>query len=240
MSRLYCGTCGWNYRHWKDTFYKAIPQKMWLEHYAASFDTVEINNSFYRLPEKCTFEKWHCETPAGFVFAVKASRYLTHIKKLKDSWEPLHNILENSSGLGKKLGPILFQFPPNWEMDLDRLESFLRMLPSGMRFAFEFRDDSWQNERVWSILAGYDASYCIMSSPGLPLYLKTTTDFSYIRMHSGGDEASGNYTDQHLGKWAGWVEEMLRRGDVYVYFNNDYNTYAVYNALTLRKMVAGK
>lgn len=241
MSRFYCGDCGWNYTHWRDVFYpRGVPQSRWLEYYAQHFDTVEINYSFYRLPERETFEHWHEKSPPGFVFAVKASRYLTHIKKLREPEEPLERLLSRSEGLKEKRGPILYQFPPGWSVDLDRLERFLKLLPREVRHVFEFRDDSWQTEAVWSLLARYSAAYCVMDSPGLPLHLRTTAEFSYIRMHSGGEETSGNYTDEHLSVWARRVEDMLKLGDVYVYFNNDYRGYAVSNALTLRRMVTGK
>ena len=239
MAELYCGTSGWNYAHWRGVLYPdGLPVGKWLEHYSACFDTVEVNNSFYRLPEKKTFEGWREQTPDGFTFAVKASRYLTHIKRLREPEEPLGRLLDHSSGLDEKLGVVLYQFPPRWRVDLERLRCFLAMLPPTPRSAFEFRDDSWQCEAVWSLLSEYDVAYCVMDSPGLPLHLRTTCDYSYIRMHSGGEETDGNYTDEHLGVWAGRVEQMLARGDVYVYFNNDFRGYAVANALKLRELLA--
>lgn len=240
MSRLYCGACGWNYPHWREVFYpKGLPQSRWLDYYSQTFDTVEINNSFYRLPERETFEKWRDAVKRGFVFAVKASRYLTHIKRLLDPEEPLQRLLSHSDGLADKRGPILYQFPPGFGLDLARLESFLRILPRDVRHVFEFRNAQWQTEQVWSMLSSYGAAYCVMSSPGLPLHLRTTADFSYIRMHSGGEETGGNYTDDHLAGWAEHISEMLRLGDVYVYFNNDIHGYAVRNALTLTRMITG-
>lgn len=239
MARLYCGACGWNYPHWKLRFYPAgVPQRKWLDYYSQRFDTVEINNSFYRLPEKSTFERWRGESPEDFIFAVKASRYLTHVKKLKEPEEPLQRILTHSEGLREKRGPLLYQFPPNWGIDLERLESFLRLLPGDVRHVFEFRNDSWQNETVWSLLGRYSAAYCIMDSPGLPLHLRTTAAFSYIRMH-GSAEPGGNYTDDLLAAWARRIGDLLALGDVYIYFNNDYDGHAVWNALTLRRMVTG-
>lgn len=236
---LCVGTSGWNYNHWRGVFYPdRLPQSKWLERYAGVFDTVEVNNSFYRLPERKTFESWRAQTPDGFTFAVKASRYLTHIKRIKEPEEPLQRLLDHSSGLGSKLGIVLYQFPPRWRVDLDRLRRFLEILPPIPRSAFEFRDDSWQCEAVWSMLVEFGVAYCVMDSPGLPLHLRTTCDYSYIRMHSGGEETEGDYTDEHLREWAGRIEEMLGRGDVYVYFNNDFRGYAVENALRLREMVA--
>ena len=240
MSRFFCGTSGWNYNDWRSRFYpRDLPQSKWLSYYSQKFDTVEINNSFYRLPSEDTFKAWHDESSDGFTFAVKASRYLTHMKKLKDPQQPMDNVLSHSAGLGIKRGPILYQLPPYWHINLERLESFLRLLPSELRHVFEFRDDTWQCEEVWSLLSKYRIGYCIMDSPGLPLHLKTTADFSYIRMHSGGEETSGNYRDEHLNIWAERVNDLLERGDVYIYFNNDYRAFAVNNALTLKQLVKG-
>ncbi|MHB9036272.1 MAG: DUF72 domain-containing protein [Armatimonadota bacterium] len=238
MSKLYCGTSGWNYNHWRGRFYpENQPQSKWLEYYSRFFDTVEINNSFYRLPETSTFEKWRSQTPEEFVFAVKASRYLTHIKRLKEPEEPLERLLSHSSGLGPKHGPILYQFPPNWNMNLERLEAFLRILPRDVRHTFEFRDESWHNDQVWSMLSDYSVAYCIMDGPGFPQHMKTTTDFSYIRMHSGGEATNGNYTPGHLASCTRYLENFLSRGDVYIYFNNDYNAYAIENALCIKKLL---
>ncbi|MCL5104802.1 MAG: DUF72 domain-containing protein [Armatimonadetes bacterium] len=240
MPRLYCGTSGWNYDDWRKRFYPAdVSPANWLRYYSMHFDTVEINYSFYRLPERGTFERWRDEASEGFTFAVKASRYLTHMKKLKDPEDPLNKVLTHSAGLGEKRGPILYQLPPYWHADLIRLESFLKLLPGDVRHVFEFRDDTWHNEQVWSTLARYSAGYCIMDAPGLPLHIKTTSDFSYIRMHSGGEATKGNYTDGHLSNCARQIETLLERGDVYIYFNNDQCAFAVNNALTLKKMVIG-
>ncbi len=241
MSRLYCGTSGWNYQHWRGIFYpENLPSREWLAHYAGVFDTVEINASFYRLPERKTFEKWRSETPDRFTFAVKASRYLTHVKKLADPEEALERLLNHSDGLAQKRGPILFQFPPNWSIDLTRLEAFLKLLPTGLRAAFEFRNDTWHTEDLWSLLSRYGAAYCMMDSPGLPLHVKQTAGFSYVRMHSGGEVTHGNYTKKALSLWAKRITDMLRDGDVYIYFNNDIHGYALHNALALRKVVVGE
>lgn len=236
MSRLYCGTSGWIYPHWRSRFYPDnIPQSQWLRYYSEHFDTVEINNSFYRLPEKSTFERWRSESSDGFTFAVKASRFLTHMKKLKDPEEPLERVLEHSTGLGDKRGPILYQLPPYWHVNIDRLEVFLTILPKDTRHVFEFRDETWQCDDVWSLLKRYSAAYCIMDAPGLPLHIKTTTDFSYIRMHYGLED--GNYPEKQLMEWGRVVEDLLDIGDVYIYFNNDQYAYAVSNALSLKQIL---
>jgi uncharacterized protein YecE (DUF72 family) len=210
-----------------------LPQSKWLEYYSLHFDTVEINNSFYRLPERSTFEAWRDQVPAGFAFAVKASRFLTHMKKLSNPEEPLERMLGRTEALGDKHGPILYQLPPGWHVNLDRLEAFLSLLPQDYRHVFEFRDISWQTDAVFDLLRRYGAGYCIMSSPDLPLHLITTSDFAYIRMHNGGYETEGNYTDSSLAWWADQVRELLAKGDVYVYFNNDYKGFAIENAKAL-------
>jgi len=236
--RFYCGTSGWNYKHWIDVLYpRGLPTSKWLQRYAEEFDTVEINASFYRLPPRETFEKWRSVSPEGFTFAVKASRYLTHIKKLEEPEEPLERLMTSAAGLGEKLGPVLYQFPPGWEMDLGRLECFLAMLPRTKRHVFEFRNPSWHNEKLFSLLRKYGAAYCVMSSPGLPFHLVRTADFAYVRMHDGGAGRGGNYSQEHLEWWAEQCRELLREGDVYVYFNNDAYGNAVRNARTLKELL---
>lgn len=238
---LYIGTSGWNYNHWRGVFYpEDMPQSKWLGYYASQFDTVEVNNSFYRLPERSTFEAWAKQTPGNFEFCIKASRYLTHIKRLKEPEEPLQRLLDHTGGLGSKLNIVLYQFPPNWGPDVERLERFLRLLPEKPRSAFEFRDSRWQTDAMWSLLEKYGVAYCIMDSPGLPLHLRTTCAYSYVRLHSGGEDTEGNYTADHLREWAERIREMLARGDVYVYFNNDNKGFAVKNALGLREMLTGR
>lgn len=236
MHQCRIGTSGWNYDHWKGIFYpKEMPAQDWLEFYARHFDTVEINYSFYKWPERESFEKWRKESPDGFVFAVKASQYLTHRKKLKDAEEPLQRTIDHARGLGDKLGPILYQLPPHWHVNLDRLRHFLSLLPKDVRHAIEFRDPSWQIEEVYSLLEEYGVGYCIMSAPGLPRVMRVTAPFAYVRMHSGGDE--GNYEDVQLEWWAEQIVGWLKDADVYVYFNNDAHGFALKNARRLREMI---
>ncbi|MEN6521685.1 MAG: DUF72 domain-containing protein [Armatimonadota bacterium] len=236
--RIYCGTSGWNYKHWKGIYYpEALPQSRWLRYYGSDFDTVEINNSFYRLPERQTFQVWYDQAPSGFTFAVKASRYLTHMKKLTEPAEPLERMLSRSSALAEKHGPILYQLPPGWRANQERLESFLEVLPANMRHVFEFRDSSWQSEQVFDLLRRYKMGYCIMSAPDLPCHIISTADYSYIRMHSGGYETEGWYTDDRLDWWSGHIHRLLDNGDVYVYFNNDYKGFAIENAKSLLKRI---
>lgn len=239
MSRFYCGTSGWIYKHWRGVFYpEDIPQHNWLNYYTDWFDSVEINNSFYKLPSVEVFKHWREQTPESFVFAVRASNYLTHMKKLKEPEEPLEKVLMHSAELHEKRGPILYQLPPRWRVDTERLNYFLSLLPKGVRHVFEFRDSTWQTEDVWSLLRKYEVGYCIMDGMGLPTHIKTTDDYSYIRLHSGEDD--GSYSERQLREWASRVEDLLALGDVYVYFNNDYMGYSIKNALDLRKMVVGK
>ena len=238
--RLYCGTSGWNYNHWREIFYPVgMRQNEWLTFYSERFDTVEINNSFYHLPENATFKSWHDKTPPGFTFALKASRFMTHMKKLSDPEEPLARLLSHSEALAEKHGPILYHLPPHWHVNLERLEHLLKILPENLRHVFEFRDDSWQIDAVYDLLRRYGAGYCVMSEPSLPCRLIATADFAYIRMHSGGSETEGRYTDDLLRRWVEHIDGFLANGDVYIYFNNDYKGFAVENALRLRQLVSG-
>ena len=236
-AELRIGTSGWVYRHWRALFYPAgLTAEQFLPHYAARFDTVEVNYSFYRLPPREVFVAWREATPPDFVFAVKASRYLTHMKKLRDSAEPLARLLANAEGLGPKLGPILFQFPHNWACDLERLRGFLPLLPTSHRYAFEFRNASWLVPEVYAALAAHGCALCIPDSPTLPQDRRLTADFTYVRMHAG--RTSAKYADEELAEWAGWLARVTAEGlDAYVYFNNDVSGYAVENALRLREML---
>lgn len=236
--RVYIGTSGWNYDHWKGIFYpKELPTSGWLAHYAHYFDSVEINYSFYRLPERADFEKWRAETPEDFTFAVKASRYLTHRKKLREPAEPLDRMMSRVRGLQEKLGPILYQLPPRWKVNLERLREFLSLLPRDVRHVMEFRDPTWQTDEVCDLLRAHSVGYCIMSAPDLPRIMVVTAPFAYIRMHNGGYDTEGNYEDAQLEWWAGQIASLANEVEVYTYFNNDYRGFAVRNALTLKRML---
>ena len=236
--KYFIGTSGWNYDHWRGRFYpEDLPSSRWLEYYAGHFSTVEINFSFYRWPERETFEKWARETPDGFVFAVKASQYLTHRKKLKDAAEPVERTITHAKGLGNKLGPILFQLPPHWKVNIPRLSEFLSLLPGGIRYTMEFRDPSWLVDEVFDLLTEHGVANCIMAAPDLPKVMRVTAPFSYIRMHSGGAETEGKFIEEQLEWWAEQVRDMLKTVDVYVYFNNDYKGFALENAKRLIELV---
>jgi uncharacterized protein YecE (DUF72 family) len=238
VRRFRIGTSGWHYEHWQGPFYpQDLPSDKWLAYYTKHLPTVEINNSFYQLPAVETLRQWRTDTPEDFVFAVKASRYITHMKKLKDPDEPVSNFMTRVCELGDKLGPILFQLPPHWNLNLDRLRSLLELLPEGHRFAFEFRDTSWFDKRVYEMLAAHDAAFCIYQLSGHLSPKQVTTDWVYVRLHGPGDAYQGKYDVQTLSGWMGAFSTWARQGkEVYCYFDNDEAGYAVQNALTLQAM----
>ena len=237
---LHVGTSGWVYKHWKRIFYpEGLRPSGELEFYAERFPTVEINFSFYRLPARSVFEGWKTRTPPGFIFAVKASRYLTHMKKLKDPEEPLALFMEHAEGLGRKLGPILFQFPRTWPVHLDRLEGLLSALSTypRRRFAFEFRHDSWLVPEVRSMLRRAGAALCIPVGPGIPFDEEPVGTWSYIRMHAG--SRGTGYGSREIAAWADRIRGFLRDGVVtYVYFNNDPDGHALRDAVRLEEALA--
>ncbi len=237
MAAAYIGTSGWVYKHWRGIFYApGLPPAEYLSFYARHFRTVEINYSFYRLPSRANFVGWRDSTPPGFVFAVKASRYITHMKKLQEPAEPLRRFFASAEGLGEKLGPVLFQFPHTWQKSYQRLETFLEYLPPGRRCAFEFRHPSWLSEDVYQALAKRGAALCIPDHPDLAKDLRLTASFTYVRLHSG--RYGIGYTEPELALWARRLGEFLGEGaDAYVYFNNDPEGYAVRNAQRLRELV---
>jgi uncharacterized protein YecE (DUF72 family) len=238
---VYVGTSGWHYPHWRGSFYPAdVPARDWLSFYAQRCETVEINNSFYHLPTVEALTGWVDDTPPGFCFAAKASRYLTHMKKLKDPQSALATFLARIERLGAKLGPILFQLPPHWHCDLIRLESFLALLPGGHRFAFELRDPSWQIPSVLALLARYRAAACIFDLAGARSPLELTTDFVYVRLHGPTGPYQGCYSHDALSNWADRLrtwQTQLSAG-VFVYFDNDQAGFAARNALELRALIA--
>jgi len=240
------GTSGYNYPHWwNGVFYPSdLPQRKWLEFYAGHFDTVELNVSFYRLPKKEVFEGWYKRTPKKFYFAVKGSRYITHIKRLKDCREPLTLLSENASPLKEKFGVVLWQLPPRFKFQKDRLEAFcvlLSTLPRAkrIRHTFEFRDESWLCEEAFRILEEFSFAFCIAHGSGLPFVDRVTSDFVYLRLHGGEVLYGSNYSDKELKRWAEKIEGWTEKGkDVFVYFNNDAYGFAIKNALTLKKILA--
>jgi uncharacterized protein YecE (DUF72 family) len=233
------GCSGWQYKHWRGDFYPAgLPQSRWFEHYASLFDTVEINNTFYRLPERATFESWARRAPPRFQFAVKASRFLTHMKKLKDPGEPLERLFSRMSPLGKHLGPVLYQLPPGWKADAERFETFLQALPAAARHVVEFRETSWYEPGIVKLLRRHRVALCLHDMPGSATGREPSGPFVYLRFHGATGKYGGSYADDQLRSWAQWLDDRRAEGcDVYAYFNNDVGGHAPRNALTLRRML---
>jgi uncharacterized protein YecE (DUF72 family) len=206
-----------------------------LAYYVEQFDTVELNNTFYKLPTESSLIAWRNSTPPNFHFVVKGSRFLTHMKKLKNAQEGLRRFLDAVDVLEPKLGPILFQLPPNWEVDVDRLAAFLEIFPQHRRCVFEFRNPTWNTPQVYELLSQYHAGYCVYDLAGFQSPVKVTTDFAYIRLHGPGGKYQGTYSDEALTKWAkiirAWSKEVTA---VYVYFDNDDSGYAPKDALRLK------
>ena len=236
IGKIYIGTSGWQYKHWRDIFYpKDVKVKDHFNYYLEFFDTVEINNSFYRLPPKETFTKWAAAVPDDFTYVIKANRFITHMKKLKDPVESLTLFLDNIAALGKKLGPVLFQLPPGWQVNVERLEDFLKHLPKNLRCVFEFRNDSWYQEEVYSLLKRHNCAFCIYELAGHRSPIEITADFIYVRLHGPGNKYQGSYNEQSLQQWAALCREWSKNGrDVFVYFDNDEKAYAAFNALRLK------
>jgi uncharacterized protein YecE (DUF72 family) len=232
------GTSGWIYAHWRGIFYpRELPRRAWFAHYARFFDTVEINNSFYRLPGAETFDAWRAQAPPHFCYAVKASRYLTHLKKLQAPEEPLKKFFDRASHLKQTLGPILYQLPPHWHVNLSRLEHFIAALPKGYTHVLEFRDESWLCEEVFRLMERHGVAHCIHDMHPLSVPLRVTAPVAYVRFH--GDLGYfGNYSRGALKQWARQIADWEKNKiEVFVYFNNDIGGYAIENALTLKKLL---
>jgi uncharacterized protein YecE (DUF72 family) len=240
-NRMHIGTSGWHYNHWKGPFYpKNLPKTDFLKFYADHFHTVEINNSFYQLPTEKSCIKWRDNSPEGFIFSVKASRYLTHMKKLKDPDKPLKTFLDAVTVLGEKLGPIVFQLPPQWRFNPQRLTAFLDALPAAYRYTFEFRNPSWFDDRAYEALSKRGAAFCIYELAGQVSPKKVTADFIYVRLHGPGAAYQGQYNSHTLAGWAGAFATWTGQGkEVFCYFDNDEAGYAAQNAHHLRQMIEG-
>lgn len=242
---LVVGTSGWQYRDWRGAFYpQGVPQRAWLEHYAGEFPTVEVNNAFYRLPERSVFARWREQTPDGFVVAVKVSRYLTHIKRLRDPREPVDRLVDRAAGLGDRLGPYLLQLPPTLRADPALLEACLAAFPRGARVAVEPRHDSWWTDDVRAVLERRKAALCWADRHSRPLTpLWRTASWGYVRLHEGTASPRPSYGRSALGTWLDRIDDAwpgAHRADVFVYFNNDPGAAAVRNARTLRTMAGNR
>lgn len=233
------GTCGWQYDDWRDVFYPDdLPKTRWLAKYAETFGTVECDNAFYRLPSRETFAKWAGVLPDGFTMALKASRFLTHIKRLKDPEEPVKRLLDACEGLGDRLGPILVQLPPTMKVDVDRLDACLACFPKAVRVAVEPRHETWWTDEVKHILERRGAALTWSDRLGkavAPMW--RTTDWGYVRLHEGRDTYPPDYSAATLRRWMRHVDETWHADEeVFVYFNNDPGAAAVRNALTMQRM----
>jgi uncharacterized protein YecE (DUF72 family) len=233
------GCSGWVYKHWRDIFYPAgLPQTRWFERYAEEFDTVEINNSFYRLPKPETFDKWRKQAPPSFDYTVKANRFLTQAKKLKDCEEPLERMMGAVRHLGDRLGPMLYQLPPNMSLNLERLEGFLQIAAKDVTNVFEFRHTSWYVQATYDLLDRYGASFCVHDMPGLVSPRVAVGPIAYVRFHGGEGKYWGRYSDERLLDWTDWLLEGARQGRTcWAYFNNDIHGHAIEDARTLKSMV---
>jgi uncharacterized protein YecE (DUF72 family) len=239
---VHIGTSGWHYLHWQGPFYpEDLAPEGFLAYYARHFQTVEINNSFYQLPSEHSLISW-CETvPPEFVFAVKASRFITHMKKLKDPERSLPPFLERLAFLGNRLGPVLLQLPPRWHCNAARLAAFLDALPGDCRYTLEFRDRTWINDRVLDLLTRHKVAFCMYELAGYLSPREVTADFVYIRLHGPGGPYQGRYNSRALAGWAETIAAWSRQGsEVFCYFDNDEAGFAVQNALELRGLLTGR
>jgi uncharacterized protein YecE (DUF72 family) len=234
------GTSGWQYRDWRGRFYPPrLPQRLWLEHHAAAFATTEVNNSFYRLPAREVFEQWQARTPADYVVTVKASRFLTHIKRLQEPAEPVARLMDRVAGLGDRLGAVLVQLPPNLQCDVAALDACLTCFPVGTRLAVEPRHDSWWNPDLRDVLTARRAALVWADRGSLPVApLWRTADWGYLRLHAGGGEEVWPYDERVLRSWVErLVDTWADDEDVYVYTNNDPGGAALRDAVTLARLV---
>ncbi|MFO7726012.1 MAG: DUF72 domain-containing protein [Oceanipulchritudo sp.] len=241
--RLQIGTSGWNFDDWIGDFYrKGVRQEDMLPQYAETFGSVEVNGTFYNLPKKETVHKWVSATPDDFRFAVKASRYLTHMKKLKDPDEGIANFFDSMKPFGAKLGPVLFQLPPNWNCNLERLRNFLESLPGEHQYTFEFRDKDWLRDETYDLLSEHGAALCFYHYKGFLSPFKVTGDFIYLRLHGPSEEAyKGSYPDKDLEQFADEADAWLNEGmSVHVYFDNDEKAYAPNDARRFREMLGDR
>lgn len=237
------GTSGWSYKHWDGDFYpKEVPNSSWLEYYAQHFDTVEVNNSFYRLPSESMVKGWGRRAPESFVYTFKVSRYITHIQRFRNTAEALDTFIERVQGVGMEhLGAFLYQTPPGLRKEMALLEGFLELLPSGRHHVFEFRHASWFDTDVLDLLRRHDACFCVHDMHGMECPVAATGPAAYFRFHGPTAQAySGSYSDQQLAEWAQRIRSVAEGVEtVYAYFNNDIGGHAVRNAATLREKLAG-
>jgi len=240
-SQLIIGTSGWHYRHWREIFYPSkLPSADMLQWYARSFNTVEINNTFYKLPTEDALLRWHEIAPAGFTFAVKGSRFITHIKRLREPESAIALFFSRVELLREKLGPILFQLPPHRGANVERMQEFLAALPRGHRYCVEFRDFSWYTPAIYDLLRKRNVALCVHDWRDMKWPIELTADFTYIRFHGPSGRYHGNYSPKMLKEWAERIEQWASRlSNIYVYFNNDQGGNATENARSLERLCGG-
>jgi len=237
--KYYIGCSGWHYDHWRILYYpEGLPKSKWLQFYAKQFNTVELNNSFYHLPSEKAFASWRESSPENFVFAVKVSRFITHIKRLRNLGSAVENFLSRACLLQDKLGPLLYQLPPNMKRNDELLEDFLSSLHRKCQHVFEFRHESWIDDSVFRILQQYNAGLCVFDMPGFSCPSIATADFAYLRFHGSESLYSSCYSNEELSQWAKKIVQLGKNVKaVYTYFNNDAEAFAVKNASTLIKFI---
>lgn len=237
---VHVGTSGWQYDDWKGRFYPPeIPKRSWLEFYAASFATVELDSTFYRLPEEETFATWRARSPDGFLYAVKASRFLTHVKRLREPAEPVRRLLERADGLGDRLGPVLVQLPADLKADLDRLDETLTAFGRSIRVAFEPRHESWFSPECRSLLERHGAALCFADPAPKGATQWRTADWGYVRLHAGRASPAPCYGRRALASWADRLAATWRPGEeLFVYFNNDALACAPRDAARFARLLA--
>ncbi|NWF77721.1 MAG: DUF72 domain-containing protein [Chloroflexi bacterium] len=238
-AKYYIGCSGWHYEHWRGLYYpEELPKPKWLPFYARQFTTVELNNSFYHLPSEKAFTTWRESTPNNFIFAVKVSRFITHIKKLRNLGSAVENFISRASFLGEKLGPLLYQLPPSMKRNDELLQNFLSSLPPNYQHVIEFRHESWIDDAVFDILRRYNVGLCVFDMPGFSCPVVATSDFAYVRFHGSEGLYSSCYSDEELCQWAQRIARLgpsIKAG--YIYFNNEAEAFAVENAITLGNLL---
>jgi uncharacterized protein YecE (DUF72 family) len=239
--KIHIGTSGWIYPHWRGRFYpERLPQKSWFQYYSQCFSTVEINNTFYRLPSESAVESWRGQAPKDFIYAVKASRFITHVKKLKEPEEGLRNFMQRINLLGQHLGPVLFQLPPSWRPNLPRFEAFLEALTElgSHLWVFEFRQPDWFAQEILDLLSRFKVGFCIHDMAGLACPKAATAKHVYLRFHGPTGGYHGLYGRETLQGQADFIMEQTAQGhEIYVYFNNDLDGAAVEDARTLKALL---
>lgn len=237
-SLIHIGTSGWSYEHWKEVFYpRRIRSDERLHFYSQHFNTVEINNTFYHLPTEAVIERWNSAVPNNFLFSIKASQYITHRKRLKDPIESTAKFIERITPLGRKLGPILFQLPPNFKQDISRLENFLSSLDQKLSYTFEFRHPTWFNDEVYELLKKYHVALCITDLGGQLTPMEITAKFTYIRLHGPTNSYSGSYGTKKLHEWKNTIKQFHKNKiKCYCYFDNDEKGYAIKDAIELKSL----